>query len=71
MYSHIKKGARAKEFEDAIQWLIDAGLVFKVMLFNKIAKPLKFYEDLKAFNFSPLMSACSIVWLRQIRKIFY
>ena len=50
VYSHIKKGARAKEFEDAIQWLIDAGLVFKVMRVNKIAKPLKFYEDLSAFK---------------------
>lgn len=49
-YSYIKKGARAKEFEDAIQWLIDAGLLFKVMRVNKIAKPLKFYEDLKAFK---------------------
>ena len=30
IYSAIKKGARAKDFENAIQWLIDAGLVYKV-----------------------------------------
>ena len=49
-YANIKKGARAKEFEIAIQWLCDAGLVTKV---NRVAKgqlPLKFYEDFSAFK---------------------
>ena len=50
IYGVIKKGARAKEFEDAIQWLIDAGLVFKVIRVNKIERPLKFYEDLSSFK---------------------
>jgi hypothetical protein len=31
IYSAIKKGGRAREFENAIQWLTDAGLVYKVL----------------------------------------
>jgi predicted AAA+ superfamily ATPase len=50
IYSAIKKGGRAKEFENAIQWLIDAGLVYKVLRISKIEKPLKFYEDFDAFK---------------------
>lgn len=50
IYGAMKKGARAKEFEDAIQWLIDAGLVFKVVRVNKTERPLKFYEDVSAFK---------------------
>lgn len=50
VYSAIKRGGRAKEFEDAIQWLMDAGLIYKVLRVTKIEKPLKFYEDFDAFK---------------------
>ncbi len=50
VYSAIKKGGRAKEFENAIQWLMNAGLVYKVLRVSKIEKPLKFYEDFDAFK---------------------
>ena len=50
IYSAIKKGGRAKEFENAIQWLIDAGLVYKVLRVSKVEKPLKFYEDFDSFK---------------------
>ncbi|SFS58353.1 hypothetical protein SAMN02910357_01230 [Succinivibrio dextrinosolvens] len=50
IYSKIKKGARAKEFENAIQWLVDADLVYKVLRVSKVEKPLKFYEDFDAFK---------------------
>jgi len=50
VYGAIKKGARAKEFENAIQWLIDAGLLYKVLRVKKVEKPLKFYEDIDAFK---------------------
>lgn len=46
----IKKGSRAKDFENAIQWLINAGLVHKVPRVKKIQMPLKFYEDNSAFK---------------------
>ena len=50
VYGAIKKGARAKEFENAIQWLIDAGLLYKVLRVKKVEKPLKFYEDIDTFK---------------------
>ena len=50
IYGLLKKGGRAKEFEDAIQWLINAGLVYKVNRVSKIESPLKFYEDISAFK---------------------
>ena len=50
IYGALKKGARAKDFEDAIQWLLDAGLIHKVVRVNKVCKPLKFYEDIGAFK---------------------
>ena len=50
IYSAIKKGGRAKEFENAIQWLVDAGLVYKILRVSKVDKPLKFYEDIDAFK---------------------
>ena len=50
IYGLLKKGGRAKEFEDAIQWLINAGLVYKVNRVSKIESPLKFYEDISAFR---------------------
>ena len=46
----IKKGARATEFEEAIQWLVDAGLIYKVERTNNPVKPLKFYADHSAFK---------------------
>ena len=50
IFGALKKGGRAKEFEDAIEWLIKAGLIHKVVRTKKIEKPLKFYEDLDAFK---------------------
>lgn len=50
IYGALKKGGRAKEFELAIQWLIDAGLVYKVNKCSKAELPLKFYEDFSAFK---------------------
>lgn len=50
VYGALKKGARANDFEVAIQWLIDAGLVYKVSRAKKPCMPLKFYEDFSAFK---------------------
>lgn len=50
IYGAMKKSARAAEFELAIQWLVDAGLVYKVTRTNSPKMPLKFYEDLNAFK---------------------
>lgn len=45
-----EKSARAADFELAIQWLIDAGLAYKVQRVNTPRLPFKFYEDLNAFK---------------------
>ncbi len=50
VYGAVKKGARAKDLEDAIQWLLDTGLVFKVNRVSKIEMPLKFYEEFGSFK---------------------
>ena len=50
IYGLIKKGARAKEYELAMLWLTDCGLVHKVYRVNAPSLPLKAYEDLKAFK---------------------
>ena len=50
VYGVLKKGGRAKEFELAIQWLVDAGLAYKITKVTKPELPLKFYEDLSAFK---------------------
>ena len=50
IYGDIQKGARAKDFEPALEWLIDAGLVYKVSRVRKAGIPLKFYEDFSAFK---------------------
>lgn len=50
IYGLIREGSRAKEFETAIMWLCDCGLVHKVSRVNKAGIPLKAYEDLKAFK---------------------
>ncbi len=50
IYGVAKKGGRAKEFEVAIQWLIDAGLVIRVGRASSPTMPLKVYEDLSAFK---------------------
>ena len=50
VYGAVKAGARAKDFELAIQWLVDAGLVYRVPRVKTVGKPLKFYEDFNAFK---------------------
>lgn len=50
IYGAIRKGARAKDFEIAIQWLLDAGIIYKVNRIKEPKVPIKFYEDFDAFK---------------------
>ena len=50
VYGVVKEGARAKDFELAIEWLIDAGLIYKVSRVKKAGIPLSAYEDFSAFK---------------------
>ena len=50
IYGVVKQGARAKDYELAIQWLIDAGLIYKISRVKTIGMPLKIHEDISAFK---------------------
>ena len=50
IYGQVREGTRAKDFEFAIQWLLDCGLIHKVQRVNKPSLPLKAYIDFNAFK---------------------
>ncbi len=50
IYGLVREGARAKDYEAAIMWLSDCGLVHKISRVNTAGIPLRAYEDLKAFK---------------------
>ena len=50
IYGAIRQGARAKDYELAMSWLIDCGLIHKINRVTKPGMPLKAYEDISAFK---------------------
>ncbi len=50
IYGLVREGARAKDYETAIMWLSDCGLIHKISRVNSPGIPLRAYEDLKAFK---------------------
>lgn len=50
LYKVVKEGARAREYEDALQWLVDAGLISKVYRSTAPRLPVAAYDDLSAFK---------------------
>lgn len=50
LYQVIKQGARAREYEDALNWLNDANLIYKIYNLTKTDFPLKAYNDLNSFK---------------------
>jgi predicted AAA+ superfamily ATPase len=50
IYGAIRKGARAKDFEIALAWLKDCGLIYKVHQVSKPHLPLKAYEEMNVFK---------------------
>ena len=50
IYGAVRKGARAADFELAIQWLVDAGIVHRVPRISEARMPLKFYASPDAFK---------------------
>ena len=67
IFSHVKKGWRSKDLEDALEWLIAAGLVHKVCKIEKPFMPLSSYADDTAFKL--YMSDIGI--LRKLSKLPY
>lgn len=50
IFRTVREGARAREYESALQWLILAGMVYKVVVAEKPELPLSFYEDTTCFK---------------------
>ncbi len=50
IYGLVREGARAREYEVAITWLMDVGLVYKVNRVKKPDFPLRAYQDFSAFK---------------------
>lgn len=69
VYGSLKKGARAKEFEMAIQWLVDAGIVVKIHMASKPSIPLKVYEDFGAFKLFCVIADCWGAWQKHHRHL--
>ena len=67
IFSHVKKGWRSKDLEDALEWLIGAGLVYKVCKIEKPFIPLSSYADDTSFKL--YMSDVGI--LRKLSKLPY
>lgn len=50
LYQSVKQGARARDYEDALQWLIQAGLAYRIYCSTKPSLPLSAYDDLTSFK---------------------
>lgn len=66
IYRVVKEGARAGEYEDALQWLVDAGLLHKVYRSTAPGLPMSAYDDLSAFKIYPV----DVGLLRKLRELF-
>ena len=65
VYGHAKHGARAKDLEDALQWLISAGLCYKVNKIEKPNVPMSSYADIQSFK----IYMCDVGLLRRKAKV--
>lgn len=67
IFSHVKKGWRSKDLEDALEWLISAGLVYKVCKIEKPYIPLSSYADDTSFK----LYMADVGILRKLSKLPY
>lgn len=65
IYNVIKSGARSKDYEDALMWLEDAGVIYKVYNVTKPGLPLSAYADSNAFK----VYACDTGLLRRLARL--
>lgn len=65
IFSHVRKGWRSKDLEDALQWLVGAGLIYKVCRIEKPFMPLSAYADTVSFK----LYLCDIGLLRQLARV--
>ncbi|MBR0049380.1 MAG: ATP-binding protein [Prevotella sp.] len=65
IYKVIKSGARSKDYEDALMWLEDAGIIYRVFSISKPGMPLSAYEETDAFK----VYACDCGLLRRLAHL--
>lgn len=65
VYKVVKPGARAKDYEDALLWLEDAGMIYRINNITRPLFPLSAYEDLSTFK----LYACDCGLLRRLAKL--
>jgi predicted AAA+ superfamily ATPase len=65
MFSLVRSGARAREYEDALEWLVRSGLVHRLRQVSKPGLPLKAYEDASAFK----IYLCDVGLLRRMARL--
>lgn len=65
IFKVIKPGARAKDYEDALMWLEDAGMIYRIYNITKPALPLSAYTDVSAFK----IYACDCGLLRRLAQL--
>lgn len=65
VYKVVKPGARAKDYEDALLWLEDADMIYRINNITRPLFPLSAYEDLSAFK----LYACDCGLLRRLAKL--
>lgn len=65
VYKVVKPGARSKDYEDALLWLEDAGMIYRINNITRPLFPLSAYEDLSAFK----LYACDCGLLRRLAKL--
>ena len=65
IYKVIKSGARSKDYEDALMWLEDAGMIYRIFSISKPGMPLSAYEETDAFK----AYACDCGLLRRLAHL--
>ena len=65
IYRIVRSGARAREYEDALLWLEEAGLIYRIFNISKPGLPLSAYQDVSAFK----VYACDCGLLRRLAKL--
>ncbi len=67
IFGHVKKGWRAKDLEDALEWLVSAGLIYKVCRIEKPFIPMSAYSDETSFK----LYMSDVGLLRKLSKLPY
>lgn len=65
LYRVIRTGARSKDYEDALEWLKDAGIIYQIYNISKPGMPLTAYQEIDAFK----IYACDTGLLRRLAKL--